>query len=69
MKVVSFQRSLREKQAHVDTVQQRLAETRRAADSAGTKLPPAAKTELAALEKELGEILAQVGTGGGRGGR
>jgi len=70
LEVVQFQRSLRAKQAMVDTVQRAIADARRAADSAGTKLPEAAKAELAALEKEMTELVREIGTvaGGGRGG-
>ncbi len=72
--VVKVQRTLRERQAQLDTAQRLFAAAKRAADSAGTKVTPELKTQLAALEKELGEITREMGTpnagrggGGGRG--
>jgi photosystem II stability/assembly factor-like uncharacterized protein len=79
LSVAAFQRTLREKQAQADTAQRKFAEVRRVADSSMAKLTPEVKAELAALTKEMGEIIAQVGAppgagrggggGGGRGGR
>jgi photosystem II stability/assembly factor-like uncharacterized protein len=71
--VVKVQRSLREKQAQLDTAQRLFAAAKRAADSAGTKITPELKTQLAAVEKELADITREMGTaaggrGGGRGG-
>jgi photosystem II stability/assembly factor-like uncharacterized protein len=69
MNIVRFQRTLAEKRAQVDTAQRRFADLKRAADSAGAKVPAAVKTELAAIEKEFTDLVAQVGAvGGGRGG-
>jgi hypothetical protein len=70
LSVASFQKTLREKQAQADTAQRRFVEVRRAADSSMAKMTPDAKAKLAALTKEMGEIIAQVGTppGAGRGG-
>ena len=71
LSVASFQKTLRAKQAQADSAQRRFAEVRRAADSSAAKLTPDAKAKLAALTKEMSEIIAQVGApaGGGRGGR
>jgi hypothetical protein len=72
--VVKTQRTLREKQAQLDTAQRLLAAAKRAADSAGTKVTPELKTQLATVEKELADITREMGTpnagrgGGGRGG-
>ena len=70
LSVASFQKTLRAKQAQTDTVQRKLAEVRRVADSSVAKLTPDAKSKLAALTKEMTEIIAQVGApqGPGRGG-
>jgi photosystem II stability/assembly factor-like uncharacterized protein len=73
LEVVKTQRSLREKQAQLDTLQRLVAATKRAADSAGTKITPELKTQLAAVEKELADITREVGAantgrGGGGGG-
>jgi photosystem II stability/assembly factor-like uncharacterized protein len=70
LSVASFQKTLREKQAQADSAQRRFAEVRRVADSSVAKLSPDAKAKLAALVKEMGEIVAQVGAppGAGRGG-
>ncbi len=70
LSVASFQKTLREKQAQADTTQRNFAAVRRAADSSMTKMTPDAKAKLAALAKEMGEIIAQVGAppGAGRGG-
>ncbi|MGH7616932.1 MAG: WD40/YVTN/BNR-like repeat-containing protein, partial [Gemmatimonadaceae bacterium] len=54
--VVRVQRTLREKQAQLDTAQRLFAAAKRAADSAGTKVTPELKTQIAAVEKELAEI-------------
>jgi hypothetical protein len=71
--VVKTQRTLREKQAQLDTAQRLFAAAKRAADSAGTKVTPELKTQLSAVEKELADITREMGTantgrGGGRGG-
>ncbi len=71
--VVKTQRSLREKQAQLDTAQRMLAAAKRSADSAGTKFTPELKTQLAAVERELADITREVGAanagrGGGGGG-
>ncbi|MEP6494299.1 MAG: glycosyl hydrolase [bacterium] len=67
--VVKAQRTLREKQAQLDTAQRLFAAAKRASDSAGTKLTPELKTQLAAVEKELADITREMGAaGGGRGG-
>jgi photosystem II stability/assembly factor-like uncharacterized protein len=71
--VVKAQRSLREKQAQLDTASRLLAAAKRAADSAGTKVTPELKTQIAAVEKELADITREVGAaqngrGGGGGG-
>jgi photosystem II stability/assembly factor-like uncharacterized protein len=73
LEVVKTQRSLREKQAQLDTAQRLLAAAKRAADSAGTKVTPELKTQIAAVEKELADITREVGAanagrGGGGGG-
>jgi len=72
--VVKTQRALRERQAQLDTAQRLFAAAKRAADSAGTKVTPELKTQLAAVEKELADITREMGTanagrGGGGGGR
>jgi hypothetical protein len=71
--VVKVQRTLREKQAELDSAQRLFAAAKRAADSAGTKISPELKTQMAAVEKELADITREMGTanggrGGGRGG-
>jgi hypothetical protein len=71
--VVKTQRALRERQAQLDTAQRTLAAAKRAADSAGTKITPELKTQIAAVEKELADITREVGApnagrGGGGGG-
>jgi hypothetical protein len=67
--VVKVQRSLRERQAQLDTAQRLFAAAKRAADSAGTKVSPELKTQLAAVEKELADITREMGAAaGGRGG-
>jgi len=67
--VVKTQHSLREKQAQLDTAQRLFAAAKRAADSAGTKVTPELKTQIAAVEKELAEITREMGTpNAGRGG-
>jgi len=70
LSVASFQKTLRAKQAQVDTAQRKLAEVRRVADSSMARMTPDAKAKLAALTKEMAEIIAQVGAppGAGRGG-
>jgi photosystem II stability/assembly factor-like uncharacterized protein/uncharacterized membrane protein YgcG len=70
LSVASFQKTLRAKQAQADTTQRKFAEIRRTADSSLGKLTPEAKAKLAALTKEMAEIIAQVGAppGAGRGG-
>jgi hypothetical protein len=69
--VVKQQRVLREKQAQLDSVQRAFASVKRAADSAGTKVSPELKTQIAAIDKELADITREMGSanGGGRGGR
>src|SRR5205814_260051 len=59
--VVKTQRVLREKQAQLDTAQRVFATAKRAADSAGTKMTPELKTQLAAVEKELADITREMG--------
>jgi hypothetical protein len=71
--VMKTQRALRERQAQLDTAQRTLAAAKRAADSAGTKITPELKTQIAAVEKELADITREIGTpnagrGGGGGG-
>ncbi|HTE44959.1 MAG TPA: hypothetical protein VK636_06925 [Gemmatimonadaceae bacterium] len=67
--VVSAQRTLREKQAQLDTAQRLFTAAKRASDSAGTKITPELKTQLAAVEKEIADITREMGAaGGGRGG-
>jgi hypothetical protein len=67
--VVKTQRALRERQAQLDTAQRTLAAAKRAADSAGTKVSPELKTQIAAVEKELADITREVGApNAGRGG-
>src|SRR4029078_8920803 len=69
LEVVKTQRSLREKQAQLDSAQRLLATAKRAADSAGTKVSPELKTQIAAVEKELADITREVGApNAGRGG-
>ena len=73
LEVVKSQRALREKQAELDTAQRLFAAAKRAADSAGTKVSPELKTQIAAVEKELADITREMGTanagrGGGGGG-
>jgi photosystem II stability/assembly factor-like uncharacterized protein len=68
LSVVRLQRDLREKQARLDTAQRALADVKRAAGADSSKLPAAVRQELAAVEKELGDIVAQIGAPGGRGG-
>jgi photosystem II stability/assembly factor-like uncharacterized protein len=70
LSVVKLQRDLRERQAQLDTAQRVLAAAKRAADSAGTKVSPALKARIAAVEKELADVTRELGTSnGGRGGR
>ena len=67
--VVKLQRDLRERQAQLDTAERTLAAAKRAADSAGTKVSPELKTQIAAVEKELADITREMGAAaGGRGG-
>ncbi|HEV8448535.1 MAG TPA: hypothetical protein VGQ44_17015 [Gemmatimonadaceae bacterium] len=67
--VVKLQRDLRDRQAQLDTAERTLAAAKRAADSAGTKVTPELKTQIAAVEKELADITREMGAaGGGRGG-
>jgi hypothetical protein len=69
LEVVKTQRSLREKQAQLDTLQRLVAAAKRAADSAGTKVTSELKSQLAAVEKELADITREVGVANaGRGG-
>jgi hypothetical protein len=70
--VVKTQRTLREKQAQLDTAQRLYAAAKRAADTSGTKATPELKAQLAAVAKELADITkemgaANAGRGGGRG--
>ncbi len=68
--VARLQRDLREQAARADTVQRALSDLKRATDSAGTKVPESVRQEIAAADKELAEIVAEMGAaGGGRGGR
>jgi photosystem II stability/assembly factor-like uncharacterized protein len=67
--VVKLQRDLRDRQAQLDTAERTLAAAKRAADSAGTKVSPELKAQIAAVEKELADITREVGAAaGGRGG-
>jgi hypothetical protein len=67
--VVKVQRTLRDRQAQLDTAQRLFAAAKRAADSSGTKISPELKTQIAAVEKELADITREVGAAaGGRGG-
>jgi hypothetical protein len=71
--VMKTQRALRERQAQLDTAQRTLAAAKRAADSAGTKITPELKTQIATVEKELADITREIGApnagrGGGGGG-
>jgi hypothetical protein len=66
--VAALQRDVRQKQARLDSAQRMLAEIRRAASADSTKAPTATRQEIAALEKELSDIVAQFGSAGGRGG-
>ena len=67
--VVKLQRDLRERQAQLDTAERTLAAAKRAADSAGTKVSPELKTQIAAVEKELADVTREMGSAaGGRGG-
>ena len=68
--VAQATRMLRETQARMDSVERDVAAVKSAADSAGDRLPAATRDEVAALDKEISDIVAQVGAGfGGRGGR
>jgi hypothetical protein len=67
--VVKLQRDLRERQAQLDTAERTLAAAKRAADSAGTKVSPELKAQIAAVDKELTDVTREMGaTAGGRGG-
>jgi photosystem II stability/assembly factor-like uncharacterized protein len=72
--VVKLQRELRDRQAQLDTAQRVLAAAKRAADSAGTKVTPELKAQIADVEKELTAITRELGAanagrgGAGRGG-
>jgi hypothetical protein len=72
--VVKLQRDLRERQAQLDTAERMLAAAKRAADSAGTKVSPELKAQIAAVEKELTDVTREMGAaaagrgGAGRGG-
>ena len=67
--VVKLQRDLRERQAQLDTAERTLAAAKRAADSAGTKVSPELKAQIAAVEKELTDVTREMGSAaGGRGG-
>jgi photosystem II stability/assembly factor-like uncharacterized protein len=69
--VAAFQRTYRERQAQADTAARKFADVRRVADSSMAKLTPDARAKIAALTKEVAEIVAQVGrppAAGGRGG-
>jgi len=67
--VVKLQRDLRERQAQLDTAERTLAAAKRAADSAGTKVTPELKAQIAAVEKELADVTREMGAAaGGRGG-
>ncbi|HXT16433.1 MAG TPA: hypothetical protein VN706_12425 [Gemmatimonadaceae bacterium] len=67
--VTKLQRTLRERQAQLDTAQRVFAAAKRAADSSGTKVTPELKTQIAAVEKELADVNRELGVaGGGRGG-
>jgi hypothetical protein len=71
LSVASFQRTYRAKQAQADSAERKFADIRRVADSSVAKLTPDAKAKLAALTKEMADIVAQVGrppAAGGRGG-
>jgi hypothetical protein len=67
--VVKLQRDLRERQAQLDTAERTLAAAKRAADSAGTKVSPELKAQIAAVDKELTDVTREMGAAaGGRGG-
>jgi photosystem II stability/assembly factor-like uncharacterized protein len=67
--VVKTQHALRDRQAQLDTAQRTLAAAKRAADSAGTKISPELKIQIAAVEKELADITHEIGAPtSGRGG-
>jgi hypothetical protein len=69
LSVVKLQRDLRERQAQLDTAERTLAAAKRAADSAGTKVSPELKAQIAAVEKELTDVTREMGApAGGRGG-
>ncbi len=67
--VVKLQRDLRDKQAQLDTAERTLAAAKRAADSAGTKVSPELKAQIASVEKDLADVTREMGAAnGGRGG-
>ncbi len=67
--VVKLQRDLRDRQAQLDTAERTLAAAKRAADSAGTKVSPELKAQIAAVDKELTDVTREMGSAaGGRGG-
>ncbi len=67
--VAAFQRTLRSRQAEADTLQRNFTAVKRTADSSAAKLSPEAKAKLAALTKEMSEIIQQVGAPPGAAGR
>ncbi len=68
LSVAAAQLALRARAEAADTAQQALTALRRTIDGAKATVPAAARDTMAALEKEVREIVAQVGTAG-RGGR
>ncbi len=67
--VVKLQRDLRDKQAQLDTAERTFAAAKRAVDSAGTKVSPELKAQIASVGKELSDVTREMGAaGGGRGG-
>jgi photosystem II stability/assembly factor-like uncharacterized protein len=61
LQVVAFQRRVADAQTLVDSVVRSYGAAKKAADSAGTKVTPAMKEQLAAIEKTLGELVREVG--------
>jgi hypothetical protein len=67
--VTKLQRTLREQQAELDTVQRAFAAAKRAADSSGTTISPELKAQIASVEKEIADVNRELGSAaGGRGG-
>jgi hypothetical protein len=68
--LATFQISLRDAQARVDSAQQAYTPLKTAADAAGDKLTPALKAQVAAVDSAFKAVYCDVGggNGGGRGG-